>query len=128
MESVQVLLVEDNTDLRKVVSEGLRLMGYSVTTAVDARDALVQLEEHCFEVVCTDVAMPNGMSGVDLVIKAQALRPGTRMILASGYPPSELGPLPEDVLFLGKPYRLAQLLQALESFGVVPMESKHRAL
>lgn len=114
MASQRVLLVEDDTDLRVVVCQGLELFGYSVTTAVDARDALVKLEEKPFDIVCSDVAMPNGMSGVDLISRIRSLRPGVRVVLVSGYPRSELGHLPQDVVFIGKPYRLSQLVQAFE--------------
>ena len=117
MDQQRILLVEDDTDLRRVVCEALELMGHNVTTAVDGRDALVKLEQGEFDVICSDVAMPNGMSGIELAERVRVLYPELRLILTSGYPRSELGALPDGTMFLTKPYRLAQLLDALASLS-----------
>ena len=113
MDPQRILFVEDDTDLRRVVCEALELTGHHVTTAVDARDALVKLEHGEFDVICSDVAMPNGMSGIELAERVRVLYPGARFVLTSGYPRSELGALPEGTVFVTKPYRLGQLLEAL---------------
>jgi len=113
MDQQRILLVEDDTDLRRVVCEALELAGHQVTTAVDGLDAVAKLEQGEFDVVCSDVAMPNGMSGIELAERVRVRYPGAGLILTSGYPRSELGKLPEGTLFLAKPYRLAQLLEAL---------------
>ncbi|HYG07152.1 MAG TPA: response regulator [Stenotrophomonas sp.] len=125
MDHLRVLLVEDDTDLRRVVCEGLELMGHHVTTAVDARDALAKLERGDFDVICSDVAMPNGLSGIDLVERVLAANRNVRIILTSGYPRSELGPLPDGVAFLGKPYRLTQLLELLVDAGAGADVARH---
>jgi len=108
-----VLLVEDDSDLRRIVCEALELSGYSVTTARDGREALAKLEERGFDAICCDVAMPGGVSGIEVARRVRASRPLTRIVLTSGYPRNAIGALPEGVAFLPKPYRLPQLLAVL---------------
>lgn len=124
MDQQRILLVEDDTDLRRVVCEALELMGHQVTTAVDGRDALVKLEQGEFDVICSDVAMPNGMSGIELAERVRQRYPATRLLLTSGYPRSELGALPEGTVFLTKPYRLTQLLDALAGLAAAGVRQR----
>jgi CheY-like chemotaxis protein len=124
MDQQRILLVEDDTDLRRVICEALELMGHQVTTAVDGRDALVKLEQGEFDVICSDVAMPNGMSGIELAERVRQRYPGMQVLLTSGYPRSELGPLPEGTVFLTKPYRLTQLLDALAGLATAGVRQR----
>lgn len=110
---LRVLLVEDDSDLRRIICEALELSGHAVTTARDGREALATLEEASFDALCCDVAMPGGVSGIDVARRVQATRPATRIVLTSGYPRHAIGTLPPGVIFLAKPYRLPQLLAAL---------------
>ena len=73
----------------------------------------VQGGEH-FDFIFSDVSMPNGVSGIDLAAHSARLQPEARVILASGYARAQLPPLPDNVTFLPKPYRLPQLLGVLE--------------
>ncbi len=111
-----VLLVEDNESLRELMRDALPDFGYRVVTVVDGCQALAMLEsgEH-FDFVFSDVSMPNGVSGIDLAGHSARLQPDARVILSSGYARAQLPPLPENVTFLPKPYRLPQLLGVLES-------------
>jgi FixJ family two-component response regulator len=60
----------------------------------------------------TDMVMPHGVSGVELVRAAHRLRPALRIILTSGYSsqPLEGG---QDFPLIKKPYRLAELIQRI---------------
>ena len=94
MAEARLLLVEDEDDLRMLVGEALRLLGFSVAPV-------------------SDVSMPNGLSGIDLAGHAARLQPHARIILASGYARAQLPPLPGNVVFLPKPYRISQLAELL---------------
>ena len=81
--------------------------------ADDASDAIRQIEKdlsinHLF----TDIVMPNDMNGVELMAKARELRPELPALLTSGYTRDALREttgLPDDVAFLPKPYKMADL-------------------
>jgi YesN/AraC family two-component response regulator len=55
-----------------------------VFAAADAYDAVRILAEHHVDLLFTDVVMP-GMDGVQLASQAKAMRPGIRVLFATGY-------------------------------------------
>ncbi|MCI1150362.1 response regulator [Stenotrophomonas maltophilia] len=112
---IRVLMVEDQTDLREMIGLALRDLGIDVAATADGHEAAELLKgEARFDVVFSDVSMPNGMSGIELSEHVAREQPQARMILSSGYARSQLPPLPEQVEFLPKPYRLRQLVQLLK--------------
>ena len=113
MSEVRVLLVEDEDDLRLLIGEALRMTGYRVSTAADGPQAVTAMEREAFDVVVSDVSMPNGMSGIELSDHVARLQPHARVILASGFARAQLPALPGNVTFLPKPYRIPQLLALL---------------
>ncbi len=111
-----VLLVEDEEDLRLIVGDALSFCGFAVTTARDGVEALARLREpNEFSHLVTDVSMPEGVSGLDVADAALQRQPELRVIVVSGYQRSQLPPIPDSVVFLPKPYRMHQLLAALEA-------------
>jgi len=116
-----VLIVEDEPAVLEVATDLFDSLGYDVLTATDALEALEVLGRGThIDVLFSDIVMPNGMNGVELSQKARALRPGMKILLASGYPMSALPSegLGEGVSFISKPYRWAELsdkLRALRS-------------
>ncbi|PPU78194.1 response regulator [Xanthomonas sp. NCPPB 1638] len=114
-ESLRLLMVEDQEELRELIGEALRDAGITVDTADDGHAALRMLREHGpYDVVFSDVRMPNGMSGIELSEQVAQLLPQARVILASGFAKAQLPPLPARVDFLPKPYRLRQLIDLLK--------------
>lgn len=110
----RVLYVEDDALLRMVTTIALEDAGYAVVEAHDGHQARQLLdEEGGFDFVISDISMPGGMSGVEVARAAQAVRPGCRTILVSGYATAQLPPLPESVVYLGKPFRVQQLIDTL---------------
>ncbi|MFN4162291.1 MULTISPECIES: response regulator [unclassified Stenotrophomonas] len=115
-EPLRVLMVEDQQDLRDLIGQALQDFGIEIHTADDGPAALRLLQEvGAFDVVFSDISMPNGMSGVELSAHVAEALPNARMILSSGYARSQLPPLPAHVEFLPKPYRLRQLVAMLQS-------------
>lgn len=110
-----ILIVDDEVMLRDVVVEALQDLGYKVLVATDGPGALDILRGPAhIDAIFSDVSMPNGMSGIDLVRAAYGIRPGIRVILASGFAKGQLPPLPKEVAFLPKPYRIGQLHESLQ--------------
>ena len=72
--------------MRKMAVSILEGLGYRVRQAADGRSALDILHgtEH-IDLLFTDMVMPNGVSGQDLIRAARQLRPDMKALLTSGY-------------------------------------------
>lgn len=116
-----VLIVEDEPAVLDVATEIFDSLGYDVLTATDAFAALDVLgREGSIDVLFSDVIMPNGMNGVELSHKAREMRPGIKVLLASGYPMSTLPSegFDEGVSFISKPYRWTELADKLRQLRI----------
>jgi DNA-binding response OmpR family regulator len=71
---VHVLLVEDHTDTRAVVSALLNRCGCRTVTAKNLSEARTRLEEMRFEILICDLNLPDG-DGLDFVREAKKLQP-----------------------------------------------------
>lgn len=112
---LRVLMVEDDVLVASVVASALRAQGHQVRCCHTADEAMrALLTDEPFDVLFTDVVMPGGMSGVELVAWAHAQRPGLAALAATGYA-DNLNQL--DVPVLRKPYDMQTLLQALAELG-----------
>ena len=120
----RVLVVEDDPEVLEVTVESLRTIGYEVLTAADAPSALAVLQRDPeIDILFSDVVMPRGMNGVELARHALRLRPGLRVLLASGYPMAALSGSQgiaerDEFPFLSKPYRGSELAEALRALQV----------
>jgi signal transduction histidine kinase len=113
-----VLLVEDDPAVREVALSMLSELGLTVLAAADSGGALDLLRgPQVVALLFSDVAMPGGMSGVDLAWAARALRPDLPILLTTGYAAGRLdgqdGPL--DWPVLRKPYRSDELAAAVRA-------------
>lgn len=109
----RILFVEDEPMLRTLIGETLQDLGHEVQLASDALVAAGLLAQSAFEVVISDITMPGGMSGIDLAELVQVRHPASKVILVSGHARVQLPPIPAQVEFLPKPYRISQLLALL---------------
>lgn len=115
MSEMSLLFVEDEDDLRVIMQDALQSHGYQVSLATDGASALTMLEgDTAYSHVVTDVRMPGEVTGLEVATKALERSPQSRVVLVSGYQRGQLPPLPEGAVFLSKPYRIKQLLLALE--------------
>ena len=117
---MKVLLVEDHDLNRELLLEMLTLSGFESLGANSAVKALVLLNEHLFDVVLMDLHMP-GMDG------AQLTREWRKIEIGLGRSPVRIVGISADTRveerqrcivagmngFLGKPFSLAELKQAL---------------
>ncbi len=113
-----ILLVDDEAALRKMVRLNLEMAGYRVIEAATGRQALEVWKQHADEInlVLTDVQMSGGVSGCDLAVQLLREAPQLRIILSSGFisrPGERELAVRIGGAFLQKPYRQAQLLQAV---------------
>jgi len=80
----EVLLVDDEAGIRKVLRISLEDGGYRVHTAQDAVRALEIFKKHSPPVVMTDIKMP-GMNGIDLLKALKELNPDVEVIMITGH-------------------------------------------
>jgi PAS domain S-box-containing protein len=115
MESI--LVVEDDPQVLQFITTQLLSLGYQVTAVSVGVDALERLEQDSrYDVLFTDVVLPNGLSGVEVARRAKEMRPDIRVLLTSGYPEDvfqQHGRLEQDALILRKPYRRKELADTL---------------
>lgn len=81
--SSKILIIDDEEDVRIVLSMTLKRAGYSVLVAADGREALELLDETTCDLVITDVIMP-GMDGVAVVEELRRRSPEVPVIVISG--------------------------------------------
>jgi CheY-like chemotaxis protein len=112
-----ILVVEDDAAVRAMVVNTLEGLGYKVQQAADGKSALevVRAGGH-FDLLFTDMIMPNGVSGQDLIHATRQLRPNIKALLTSGYSEQfiKLDGV-SDVRLLSKPYRREKLAIAVRS-------------
>lgn len=114
-----ILLVDDEEDLRAVVSEVIRdLMGLPVLEARDGLEAVERFTEHADEIalVLMDAKMPR-MGGLEAFAAIRRIQPGARGILCSGYGDEFGQATAQDAGFLGflkKPFPIKVLREAVE--------------
>jgi two-component system cell cycle response regulator CpdR len=80
----RILYVEDNSIVREVTAELLAQEQRDIVAVATAEEALREFLEHSFNVVITDVSLPQ-MSGLDLARKILDIDPKVLIIVASGY-------------------------------------------
>jgi PAS domain S-box-containing protein len=112
-----ILVVEDSSAVRKVAVNMLRGLGYRVREAEDGKAALAILREPGeIDLLFTDLIMPNGIDGQELLMRARAQRPGLKALFTSGYSEHFLkarGETDQNVPLLNKPYRAQKLAEAV---------------
>lgn len=114
----QILVVDDDDHVRAVAVRQLTSLGYRVIAASGGAEALELLRAvPDIDLLFVDVMMPNGLSGRECAGQARALRPGLKVLFASGYFEGALvqrGDIGESVEFLVKPYRKKDLAEKVQ--------------
>jgi nitrogen-specific signal transduction histidine kinase/ActR/RegA family two-component response regulator len=104
----RIFLVEDEANVRALVSRALRAQGYQVEEAANGQEALQRAEEAngTFQLLVTDIVMPR-LNGRGLAQRLQQRWPGLKVLYLSGYTDSAMvrhGMLEEEVDCLLKPF------------------------
>jgi DNA-binding response OmpR family regulator len=117
--TTRILVAEDDTELRKLILQGLQKAGYEVAQAESGEQAidLLRQEDAAFDAVVTDIVMGN-IDGTEVMKVARALPSAPEVILLTGY-----GSLESAMVairagafdYLLKPCRMAQLLERVQA-------------
>ena len=112
-----ILVVEDEPLLNFNVSDALSSEGYEVIAVTNADDAIRALEFRSdIHTIFTDINMPGSMDGLKLAAAVRDRWPPVHIIVTTGMKPPRHDELPANSIFVAKPYRNDDVLEALHSF------------
>jgi excisionase family DNA binding protein len=110
----RILVVDDESSIRDLLSKTLALAEYDVDTAPDGRAALEQLRLYPYDLLIADLKMP-GIDGLAVIREAKRLKAGLPVIIITGYS-TETAAIEAVNLgvsgYLTKPFRVPQVLAA----------------
>jgi len=113
----RILVVEDDTSVRRAAVRMLRAAGYEVIDAANGHDALDIASSETFALVISDIVMP-GIDGAELARELRRMPSPPLVLLVSGYPSDLLksaGREGSDFSFLPKPFTPYQLHMRVRS-------------
>jgi DNA-binding NtrC family response regulator len=112
----RILVVDDQEDLRTVLSNELSSEGYDIETASDGDEAIASVQKSRFDLVLLDIKMPK-VDGFEVLRFIKKNSPAVKVIMLTGFADlknaiesKKLGA--ED--FVSKPYDLVDLLTTIE--------------
>ena len=112
MDTNRILIVDDEPDFRTLLVEALTGLGYTAEGAATAEAAIQMAKARHFAIIFTDLNMPGGLSGLDLINTIHEIDPKTFCILMTGYATTEIAikALKGGAYdFIQKPFKLAEL-------------------
>jgi CheY-like chemotaxis protein len=113
----RVLVIEDDAAIREALVELLRGRGHTALAAADGPAGLAVVEREAVDVVFTDLAVAQ-VSGFDVARAVKRLRPGTPVVLVTGWPgrldPAEVAASGIDRV-IEKPVGGTEVLAALDA-------------
>ena len=113
---IRILLAEDDDAMRVYLARALERSGFHVAQAATGLEALDLVESGTFDLLLTDIVMPE-MDGIELAQRAQALDSPPRVMFITGFAAVALqasDALPEAQL-LSKPFHLKDLVRQVEA-------------
>ncbi|MGA9117235.1 MAG: response regulator [Bacteroidota bacterium] len=111
-----ILVVDDEAEVRSLLSDLLAAEGYAVHTAADGDDAIGVLERRAFDLILLDIKMPL-IGGFEVLKFVREKHPRTRVIMLTAF--AELANAMESKIlgaddFVGKPFNPDELLMSIE--------------
>jgi CheY-like chemotaxis protein len=83
MTPLTILVVDDEAEIRELITRWLERAGHYVTCAADGNEAAAVSQAKAFHLIVTDVIMPE-RDGVQLITEIKKTRPGARVLAMSG--------------------------------------------
>lgn len=111
-----MLLVDDDPDLRAVLSEVLRHAGFHALPAINADDALKKAIHKAPDLLVTDLDLGEGLSGIELAAVLRRRWPRLPVVYISGRNWLMKDHVFDDrEVFLAKPFRQHELVEAIHA-------------
>jgi len=107
----RILLAEDDTVMREYLTRALERAGYAVSPVDRGTAALPLLEAERFDLLLTDIVMPE-MDGIELAQRCAEIAPDTRVMFITGFAAVTLkaGQAMPQARVLSKPFHLRDLV------------------
>ena len=115
----QILVIDDEPDILKLISKILEKAGYRVMTAENGRLADKLFNEHPFDLVITDIIMPQ-KEGLEIILQLRENSPNTKILAISGGGKIERAGYLDAARAIGahaivkKPFEISHLLDKVE--------------
>lgn len=126
MAGPKILLVDDEASVRKLLSEALSVKGFRVTSAKDGMESLKYMNSDNFDLIITDINMPN-LDGIELLKKMKAAGRKEKVVIMTGtaFDSSSISEeLPLIYYQLEKPFKMDYFLNVVSS----ALKSKRRSI
>ncbi len=108
--SGRVLFVDDDEDIRRVMSAQLHNLGLEVSTASNGEEALVLFDPRKYDLILLDLTMPV-MTGLETYERIRTIDPNVPIVLSSGFSREKIDHLDDgNTYFLMKPYTISELV------------------
>lgn len=107
-----ILIVDDEPHVRSTLAEALEFGGYDVDCAENAHEALEKLATRHFPVILTDMNMPGGPSGLDLLSEVRSRDPNILVVIITGFATldSAISALKRGAYdFIQKPFKISEI-------------------
>ncbi len=85
MENLTILVVDDDPVIRRLLEQRLVKQSYAVSVAENGQQAQAMLREQPFDVVLTDLMMPGGIGGIEVLEITKNLYPDTQVVLITAH-------------------------------------------
>lgn len=120
--SVRILVAEDNPAVREFIVRALQSSGAHLVSVADGQQALDALAKERFDVLVTDIVMPN-VDGIALALKAVRQYPDLRVVMISGYAQERMRAHNLEALvhrIIAKPFSLEEICEAVQDVLALP--------
>ncbi|MHA7056612.1 sigma-54-dependent transcriptional regulator [Aquimarina sp. M1] len=112
----KLLIVEDDVAFCTMLKTFLQKKGYEVSTSFSGNEAILQIQEHTFDIVLTDVRLPD-RDGITLLEDIRAKNPNTQVVIMTGYAEIDMAvnAIKQGAFdYLSKPFNPDKILQIIE--------------
>jgi two-component system response regulator AtoC len=112
----KILAIDDEVNIRRLLSEELALEGFVVETAETGEQGLAMLSGACFDLALVDLQLP-GMNGIDVIKRIKRMPISLEVILITGHGNMEAAVHSMELGargFLTKPFKLSELIPLID--------------
>ena len=112
----KILIIDDDAELRKTVSDVLTAAGYSTDMAVSGNEALEKIVSEKYDIALLDMMMP-GRDGMDVLMDMRKLRPSTRVIMITAFATVEnaVASIKKGAHdYISKPFKIMDLINTVK--------------
>ena len=114
-----ILIVDDEKNILKMLSQGLKMRGYQALTAASGEEALQQCNKSDVDLVLLDIRMENGMDGVQTLVKLRERYPELNVVMMSAQQDIEIAVKTMELgakRYITKPIGIDKILSNVQPF------------